>query len=171
MRDWSPEPSGERSLSRRPSPAAVPAAVLAALEQASLAHIVAHGIFISTAPMQSVLFLAQGCVLPAREILHHNLTRLDLVTLAACQTGLTGREPGSEPSGFLRAFLAAGARRVLLTGWEVDDTATSKLFTTLYSQLQAGPPAAALRVAQLALRRQYHHPYYWAGVTLHGNWH
>ena len=77
--------------------------------------------------------------------------------------------------GLARAFLEAGASRVIASLWRVDDVATSELMAELYGGM-LGPerlaPSAALRRAQLALRvrRRFRPPYFWAGFALQGDW-
>jgi CHAT domain-containing protein len=76
--------------------------------------------------------------------------------------------------GVVRAFMYAGAPRVIATLWNVDDRATAALMKEFYSGvlLERRTPAAALRQAQLALRRQprWSDPFYWAGFVLEGEW-
>jgi CHAT domain-containing protein len=97
----------------------------------------------------------------------------DLVVLSGCRTAL-GREVNGEGIvGLARGFLYAGAARVMASLWKVDDAATASLMKPLYRDLLGGkarPPAAALRAAQLELRRQgaYRHPYFWGAFQLYG---
>jgi CHAT domain-containing protein len=76
--------------------------------------------------------------------------------------------------GLNHAFLAAGVPRVVASLWSVQDQATALLMTELYRALAAGrtSPAAALRAAQRALRRdpRYRAPYFWAGFVAYGDW-
>jgi CHAT domain-containing protein len=75
-----------------------------------------------------------------------------------------------------RAFLAAGASRLVISLWSVDDRATAELMARFYRRM-LGPehmaPAAALRAAQLEMRAQprWRSPYFWAGFVLQGEWH
>jgi CHAT domain-containing protein len=96
----------------------------------------------------------------------------DLVVLSACETarGTSYRTEGV--LGFTRAFLFAGAPRVLASLWKVDDAATRALMVRFY-ELWKGDgiaPAAALRAAQDWTRsqEQWKHPYYWAAWQLWG---
>jgi CHAT domain-containing protein len=97
----------------------------------------------------------------------------DLVVLSACQTGLGAHRKGEGLFGLSRAFLQAGARRVVMTLWEVNDAATADLMSDLYRHLASGLPAAtAVREAKLSMLRSdrlpYRHPYYWAPFALTG---
>jgi CHAT domain-containing protein/Tfp pilus assembly protein PilF len=98
----------------------------------------------------------------------------DLVVLSACQTALGKELRGEGLLGLARAFMYAGAPRVLATLWRVADSATAELMTYFYEGLLKDrlPAADALRRAKLRLMRNPLHaaPYYWAGYTLQGDW-
>jgi CHAT domain-containing protein len=66
----------------------------------------------------------------------------------------------------------AGAARVVASLWKVDDEATAQLMKGFYSYLleKKMPAAAALRLAQLDLRKTRSEPYAWAGFVLQGEW-
>jgi CHAT domain-containing protein len=70
--------------------------------------------------------------------------------------------------------LYAGAARVVVSLWSVDDEATSELMTSLYSRTIKDrlPPSAALRAAQIEMLKQpkWQAPYYWAAFVLQGEW-
>lgn len=109
----------------------------------------------------------------AREIYGLDLTA-DLVVLGSCRSGLGPRVAGEGPLGLSRAFLFAGARKVLVSLWDVDDRATSELMVRFYEGLleQELPAFRALRRAQDSLRRdeRFAPPHYWAGFVLQGDW-
>lgn len=97
----------------------------------------------------------------------------ELVVLSACETGLEEEKGrGEGVGGMARAFLHAGAKRVLVSLWSVDDTATSELMQRFYQgHLRQGlSPAAALRAAQRSMIERSIDPYYWAGFVLQGEW-
>ena len=98
----------------------------------------------------------------------------DLVVLSGCRTALGREVRGEGLVGLTRAFLYAGAPRVVASLWRVDDRATAELMSRFYRALwqEALPPAAALRAAQQALRRErrWRHPALWAGFVLVGEW-
>src|SRR5262245_412978 len=97
----------------------------------------------------------------------------EMVVLSGCQTGL-GKEVKSEGLiGLTRGFMYAGAARVMVSPWEINDQATSQLMTRLYQGLLGKrrlSPAAALREAQVSFwrDRRWNSPYYWAAFTLQG---
>jgi len=98
----------------------------------------------------------------------------DLVVLSACQTGLGQNIQGEGLVGLTRGFMYAGAQRVVVSLWTVDDEGTATLMSSFYQgMLQKGlTPAAALRAAQLEMLKQenWKSPYYWAAFTLQGEW-
>jgi len=86
-------------------------------------------------------------------IMGMDLADTGLVVLSACSTG-RGRSSGPEGIiGLPRAFLVAGARRVLASNTEIIDDKTSRLMKLLYSQLRGADvgPSRALFSAQRAL--------------------
>jgi CHAT domain-containing protein len=136
---------------------------------AHVLHLACHGHFRPDNPMFSSLQLSDGW-LTVREAYRLNLA-CELVTLSACETGVSALAPGDEWIGLARSFFAAGAPSILVSQWTVDDTATAGLMTEFYSQLRDGAgPAAALRYAQCQLMKEKPHPYFWAPFVLLGRW-
>lgn len=132
-------------------------------------HLACHAVFRHDNPMFSALQLADG-PLTAEQIEGLRL-QAGIVVLSACETGLAGGQRGDEWVGLVRAFMIAGAARVLASLWPVDDQVTARFMAHFYAALCRGrTPASALREAQQALRRSHPHPFYWAAFTLHGGW-
>lgn len=98
----------------------------------------------------------------------------ELVVLSACETGLGKEIKGEGLEGLTRAFLYAGARRVVVSLWNVNDRATAALMQNFYTGMLRGnkSPAAALRAAQLRMlqTRQWQSPYFWAPFIMQGEW-
>jgi CHAT domain-containing protein len=98
----------------------------------------------------------------------------DLVVLSACRTAMGPDVRGEGMMGLTRAFLHAGAARVLVSLWNVDDEATAELMARFYARLLRDglPPSRALREAQLSMFRdaRWSAPRHWAGFTLQGDW-
>lgn len=93
----------------------------------------------------------------------------DLVVLSACNTGL-GNLTGDGVIGLSRAFLAAGARSVIVSLWYVPDQATAELMETFYRALaRTHNKAAALRAAMLETQAKHPNPLAWAGFFLVGD--
>lgn len=84
------------------------------------------------------------------------LSRTRLVTLSACETGLTevGRGLADEYIGLPGVLLEAGARAVVASLWAVDDLATALLMGQFCRVWDRGavPVAEALQAAQKWLR-------------------
>jgi len=103
----------------------------------------------------------------------HRLTA-ELVVLSACQTGLGNLRQAEGTVGLQRAFLAKGARSVLVSLWSVSDRATELLMRQFYTHWlrDADRPAKAeaLRRAQSDVRRTpgFASPRFWAAFQLVG---
>ncbi len=100
--------------------------------------------------------------------------RADLVVLSACQSALGREVRGEGIMGMTRGFFYAGAERVLVSLWNVNDRASAELMRRFYRGMleERLPPPAALRAAQDSIRREerYRSPYFWAGFVLQGEW-
>ena len=98
----------------------------------------------------------------------------ELVVLSACETGLGKDVHGEGLEGLTRGFMYAGARRVIVSLWNVNDKATASLMQRLYAGMLRNnkSPAAALRAAQIEMWRtkQWQSPYYWAAFVMQGEW-
>jgi CHAT domain-containing protein/Tfp pilus assembly protein PilF len=98
----------------------------------------------------------------------------ELVVLSACETGLGKEVRGEGIEGLTRGFMYAGARRVVVSLWNVNDKATASLMQRLYAGMLRSnkTPAAALRAAQVEMlrTRQWQSPYFWAAFVMQGEW-
>jgi CHAT domain-containing protein len=116
----------------------------------------------------------QDGFLRASEIYSLNLPA-ELVVLSACRTGVSDEGRGEGVGDLTRAFLHAGARRVIVTLWDVSDRTTPPLMIRFYDEMihHGRTPAAALRAAQIAMASdpKTRAPYYWAGFVLQGDPH
>ena len=136
---------------------------------ADLIHLACHAQFRTDNPVFSALQLHDGAL--TAELTESLDLRSGIVVLSACETGLAEHGSGDEMVGLVRAFLVAGAARVLASLWPVDDAVTAAFMASFYGALSRGQtPAAALQQAQAQLRQQHPHPFYWAAFTLHGGW-
>jgi CHAT domain-containing protein len=99
----------------------------------------------------------------------------DLVVLSGCRTALGKDYAGEGLVGLTRAFIYAGASRIVVSLWQVADKPTSELMVRFYRHM-LGPEkmtaSAALRAAQLDLRKdpRWHAHYFWAPFILQGDW-
>jgi CHAT domain-containing protein/Flp pilus assembly protein TadD len=164
-------------------PEATRATVLASpLRDYSFLHFATHHSFTSGDPGGGRLVLAQidprgrpeaNGFLHLADIYKLDL-RADLVVLSACQSALGRDVRGEGMMGMTRGFFYAGAERVLVSLWNVNDRVTVDLMRHFYRGMLVEDlsPAAALRAAQDSIRRQprFRAPYYWAGFVLQGEW-
>jgi CHAT domain-containing protein len=144
-------------------------------------HFATHGVLDSERPGLSSLVLSmvdaqgkqQDGFLRANDIYNLKLPA-ELVVLSACQTGLGKEIKGEGLVGLTRGFMYAGAARVVVSLWNVNDKATADLMTKFYEKMlkQGERPAAALRAAQVEMwkQKQWQSPYYWAAFTMQGEW-
>jgi CHAT domain-containing protein len=79
-----------------------------------------------------------------------DLTRSDVVVLAACSSGDGVATRSGGLFGLASALLSAGAGSVVASIWRVDDRATAPLMVAFHKRLRRGDtPVGALRHAQL----------------------
>jgi CHAT domain-containing protein/predicted negative regulator of RcsB-dependent stress response len=152
-----------------------------ALGQYRYVHFATHGFLDSERPGLSALVFSmvdaqgkpQDGFLRANDIYNLKLPA-ELVVLSACQTGLGKDIKGEGLVGLTRGFMYAGAARVVVSLWNVNDKATADLMTKFYEKMlkQGERPAAALRAAQVEMwkQKQWQSPYYWAAFTMQGEW-
>jgi CHAT domain-containing protein len=151
------------------------------LGQYRYVHFATHGLLDSERPGLSSLVLSmvdaqgkpQDGFLRANDIYNLKLPA-ELVVLSACQTGLGKDIKGEGLVGLTRGFMYAGAARVVVSLWSVNDKATADLMAKFYEKMlkQGERPAAALRAAQVEMwrQKQWQSPYYWAAFTMQGEW-
>ena len=144
-------------------------------------HFATHGYIDSERSDLSAIVLSlvdeqgkpQDGFLRAHEIYNLNLPA-ELVVLSACETGLGKEIKGEGLVGLTQGFMYAGARRVVVSLWNVNDKATAELMARFYRGMlrENKTPAAALRAAQIEMSRQkqWQSPYYWAPFVLQGEW-
>ncbi len=155
---------------------------IAGLQNADIAHFSCHGFFDFLDPRKSALILAGAKIitdnvdsenksyirspqdklwdiekcLTLEEIFDLPLSKCSLVTLSACETGLTDiRDSTDEYIGLPSGFLYAGTTNVISTLWAVNDVSTAILMIKFYETLLSDtrpPVAIALRESQLWLR-------------------
>jgi CHAT domain-containing protein len=152
-----------------------------ALSQYRYVHIATHGLLDTERPGLSALVFSmvdaqgqpQNGFLRANDIYNLKLPA-ELVVLSACQTGLGKDIKGEGLVGLTRGFMYAGAARVVVSLWNVNDKATADLMARFYEKMlkQGQRPAAALRAAQFEMwkQKQWQSPYYWAAFTMQGEW-
>ena len=125
---------------------ATAAATLAALPDADLAHVAAHGRYQSDNALFSGLELTGG---PLMGYDVHALERTPpMVVLSSCDLGLHDVRPGDESLGMASVLLSAGTSTVVASVCRVADDAAMAAMTRYHRALRSGrPPAAALAQA------------------------
>lgn len=158
-----------------------PTATSGDLSQYRYVHFATHGLLDSAHPELSGIVLSmideqgnpQDGFLRAHEIFNLKLPA-ELIVLSACETGLGKEVQGEGLVGLTRGFMYAGAPRVVVSLWSVNDLATAELMARFYRGMLKDklPPAAALRAAQISLmnEKRWESPFYWAAFTLQGEW-
>jgi CHAT domain-containing protein len=146
------------------------------LDRFQVIHFAVHAIPDSHYPERAALVLgaapgdSDDGLLQAREIIHFALNA-ELVTLSGCSTGIgTIREEAGVES-LENAFMAAGARSVVASFWDVQDRSTTSLMEMFYRRLALGEDKAqALTGAKRDFMTRFGNvsPYYWAGFFLVG---
>jgi tetratricopeptide (TPR) repeat protein len=132
-------------------------------------HLACHGLVDPGRPLLSSLALSGGGLLTTMEVFR-NAFPADLVVLSACETAQGAVYRAEGVVGFVRAFMFAGAPRVLVSLWKVDDEATKALMVRFYEAWRTRPAAAALREAQefVASQERWKDPAHWAAWQLWG---
>lgn len=150
-------------------------------------HLACHGAFEPDDPLVSRIELAPGDGngghpdLTVEDVLGLDL-KATLVTLSACESGLSKIHPGEELVGMTRSFLYAGTPALLVSLWSVHDESTGVLMERFYEALLDPSPggeagartskAQALQAAQRSVRSngRFDHPFHWASFILLGDW-
>jgi len=144
-------------------------------------HLATHGVLDTERPALSSLIFSlvdergrrQNGYLRLPDIYNMRLDA-DLVVLSACQTALGKEIKGEGLVGLTRAFVYAGAPRVLASLWQVSDLATAELMKKFYRGMlrEHLSAAAALRTAQVEMSQdpRWRSPFFWAGFVLQGEW-
>ena len=114
-------------------------------------------------------------ILTAKEITSLDFSKVGLIVLSACQTGLGEVEANEGVYGLQRAFKLAGAETLIMSLWEVDDRATSLLMKSFYERYLNGETKDnAFRDAINTVRNYkdkngdvpFASPYYWASFIM-----
>lgn len=122
----------------------------------NVVHIASHFDFKPGDESRSVLLLGQGEPISLGKLAGMNFSRVEQLTLSACETAMGGgvNENGVEVESLAAVALRAQAKSVLATLWKVADESTANLMQDFYRQrAQPEPPsrAQALRAAQTAM--------------------
>ena len=156
---------------------ATKAVVLQHLNSVALIHIAAHGeaqageVLLAPNPKRtSDIAKEEDCILTMAEVLTFGV-RARLVVLSCCHSG-QGKLMSEGNIGIARAFIAAGARSVLVSLSAIDDVATLMFMEEFYKELVKGSTASkALNKAMECFRNstEFCKLNYWAPFVLIGD--
>ena len=140
-------------------------------------HMACHGHFDHEQPFLS------GIDIPAEESADRRTYLLDLyglsldcnlVTLSACDTGVSRFTSADELIGMSRGLFYAGAASVMLSLWQVSDESTCYFMENFYwhyvKNRQTKTMALQLAMQAVKAKEEYAHPYYWAPFVIMGDW-
>ena len=157
---------------------ATKAEVMKQMSSVGLIHIAAHGdactgeIALSPNPGWSSKFPQRKDYILKMSDVHAANLRARLVVLSCCHSGRGRVLKGEGVVGIARAFLAAGARSVLVTLWAIDDEATMVFMKSFYQHLKEGKTAnTSVQQSMKFLREseQFFEMKYWAPFQLIGD--
>lgn len=107
-------------------------------------------------------------VLTAYEVASMNFDGAD-VLMSACETGLGDVKVGEGVYGLQRAFQIAGAGKLIMSLFKVDDEATRALMELFYKKWEeSGNMQDAFREAKRELRKEFPEPIYWGAFVMVG---
>lgn len=152
------------------------------LKKYEIIHISTHGMSIKEIPLLSCLVLFQAKqeingedgFLRVKEIAQLNLES-ELVNLSACETGVGKHFSGEGVVGLTQSFLIAGANRIIVSQWEVDDEASEKFMEEFYKIVR--DEDISFSEALSKVKRKFisgeinifwKDPVFWAPFTLYG---
>ncbi len=143
-------------------------------------HYGAHGVFDDQHPETSGLLLSifdrNNDPLLDNFLTPFHVNRLDLnadlVVLSACESALGKEVKGEGLMSLTRAFMRAGASRVIASLWVVNDARTARLMKEFYRQMWTThrEPSPALREAQRRMFNDGEPPQIWAAFQTYGDW-
>ena len=156
---------------------ATKAEVMKRMSSVGLIHIAAHGdvvtgqIALSPNPGWTQFPKEEDYILKMSDVQAADL-RARLVVLSCCHSGRGRILKGEGVVGIAHAFLAAGARSVLVALWAIDDEATMEFMKRFYQHLKEGKTtSAAVHQSMKSLREseEFSEMWYWAPFQLIGD--
>jgi len=130
-------------------------------------HYSGHAILWNENPFYSYLMLSDGPMFAADFRMRQ--CRLNLATLAACQTGEQVALPGEESTGLVRSLLEMGARNVIAGQWPVSDESAAAWMTHFYGRYFNDIDLfTAAREAAMKVREEYPSAFHWAAFSVFG---
>ena len=164
---------GARSVVRLRDSASAAFLKHSALDGFRVIHLATHAVVDDRAATRTALALAPGAgengFVTPKDLAALRL-HADLVVLSACRTAGGRIVAGEGVRGLTAPLIAAGARSVVASYWEIGDRQTVRLVHDFYSAMAAGHTAAdALRLAEVAALERGEPPRAWAAFTISGD--
>jgi CHAT domain-containing protein len=136
-----------------------------ALENSSILHLFSHGEGING------LVFSDGNIL-AQELRNLKLNS-ELITLTTCKSSAGKLVKGEGIKGMTEALINAGAQRVIVTNWKIDEKASSELMLEFYKNISKGMRVdSSLWLAKLNYLKTANEiengPSFWGGFALFG---
>ncbi len=140
-------------------------------------HLACHGQFLHDQPFLS------GIDMPPEKNQTQRTYLLDLfalklecslVTVSACDSGLSQFTSADELIGLSRGLFYAGAAAVMLSLWQVADRSTCYFMENFYwhyvQNRRTKTKALQLAMQAVKVKKEFAHPYYWAPFVVMGDW-
>jgi CHAT domain-containing protein len=145
----------------------------AALDSYRIIHLATHAVVDDRAATRTALALAPGSgengFVTPKDLAALKL-HADLVVLSACRTAGGRIVAGEGVRGLTAPLIAAGARAVVASYWEIGDRQTVRLVHDFYRAMAEGHTAAdALRLAEAAALDRGAPPREWAAFVISGD--
>jgi CHAT domain-containing protein len=137
-----------------------------ALENSLILNLFSHG------EGNNGLVFSDGNILP-QEVRNFKLNS-ELVTLTTCESSAGKLVKGEGLKGMTEALINAGAQRVVVTNWKIDEKASSQLMLDFYKNISQGIRVdSSLWLAKLNYLKTANDlengPSFWGGFVLFGN--
>ena len=135
---------------------------------ASLIYFATHALSDAVNPMDGSFLALAGDHLYGHDIKGLLFPNNPLVVMSACQTGL-GKVFEGGTFGLVRAWYHVGASQIVMSLWNIDDTATKDLMLEFMRRAEGGRGHRIRPAGGDARHRQkYADPALWASVALFG---
>ena len=142
-----------------------------AKDRFQLVYFATHGVSDPENPADGSFLALAGGHLRGADLRRLSFAGAPLVVMSACQTGL-GKDFDQGVFGLPEAWHYAGARKIVMSLWDVDDAGTETLMTDFVARLTRrnwGGTEFALAEAMRAMKAKDADPMIWAAFSYHGD--
>ena len=110
----------------------------------------------------------------AHELYDLNLSKLDLVVLSACESGVGKQQTGEGVMSIARGFAYAGCPSLVISLWKIDDRTSAQVMKGFYNYLSNGnqldASLAKAKADYIKGASEFNsHPFYWAAFLQVGD--